>query len=80
MNLLPFFPKENVLIYQSYPSIRIQFMKSVTIPAHCDSDSIGNHPIGEKNFIIPITRMRNTNSIYIESEPNKKDFKSIELH
>tara|TARA_B100001758_G_scaffold2877_1_gene2341 strand:+ start:6878 stop:8731 length:1854 start_codon:yes stop_codon:yes gene_type:complete len=74
------FPKEKYLIYQSYPSIRIQFMESKTIPPHKDSDSLSNHPIGEKNFIIPITKMKDTNSIYIESKPDKKDFKSIELN
>tara|TARA_B110001469_G_C9648399_1_gene329358 strand:- start:5288 stop:7141 length:1854 start_codon:yes stop_codon:yes gene_type:complete len=74
-----FFPQEDILIYQSYPSIRIQYMESRTIPPHKDSDKISNHPIGEKNFIIPITKMYNTNSIYIESESDKKDFKSINL-
>jgi len=74
-----FFPNEQHIIYQSYPSIRIQFMKSKTIPPHKDSDQLSNHPIGEKNFLIPITKMKNTNSIYIESFPDKKDFESIEL-
>lgn len=74
-----FFPNEQNIIYQSYPSIRIQFMKSKTIPPHKDSDQLSNHPIGEKNFLIPITKMQNTNSIYIESIPDKKDFESIEL-
>ena len=27
-----------------------------------DSDSLSNHPLGEKNFLIPITEMKNTNS------------------
>lgn len=75
-----FFPEEKYLIYQSYPSIRIQYMESKSVPPHKDSDHLSNHPIGEKNFIIPITKMKNTNSIYVESEPDKKDFKSIELN
>ena len=74
-----FFPGEKYLIYQSFPSIRIQFMESKTIPPHKDSDQLSNHPIGEKNFLIPITDMRDTNSIYIESEPDKKDFESVNL-
>ena len=73
------FPDEDILIYQSFPSIRIQYMESVVIPPHYDSDHLSNHPVGEKNFLIPITKMKDTNSIYIESEPEKKDFKSIEL-
>ena len=75
-----FFNDEKYLIFQSYPSIRIQFMESRTIPPHKDSDNLSNHPLGEKNFLIPITKMKDTNSIYIESEPDKEDFKSIELN
>ena len=74
-----FFPDEEIMIFQSFPSIRIQYMESVVIPPHYDSDHLSNHPIGEKNFIIPITKMGNTNTIFIESEPNKKDFKNINL-
>lgn len=74
-----FFPNEKALVYQSFPSIRIQFMNSVAIPPHADSDSIGNHPLGEKNFILPLTRMKNTNRLFIESEPGKKDFQGIDI-
>ena len=74
-----FFSDEKLLIYQSYPSIRFQFENSVAVPPHCDSDEIGKHPLGEKNFIIPITTMSNTNSLYIESKPNKGDFESVYL-
>ena len=74
-----FFSEEEIILYQSYPSIRFQYMESVTIPPHKDSDSLSNHPLGEKNFIIPITEMKNTNSIQIESKPDLKDFKSIHL-
>ena len=75
-----FFPDEKYIIYQSYPSIRIQYPNSIAIPPHKDSDYLSNHPLYEKNFIIPITEMKNTNSIYIESEEDKKDFKSITLN
>ncbi len=74
-----FFPNEKYLLYQSFPSIRIQYPKSVAVPPHKDSDSLSNHPLGEKNFLLPITEMKNTNSIYIESVPDKKDYKSINL-
>lgn len=74
-----FFPNEKYMIFQSFPSIRFQYMNSVTIPPHKDSDHLSNHPFGEKNFLIPITEMKNTNSIYIESVCDKKDFKSVHL-
>ena len=73
------FPDEKVYIYQSFPSIRIQFHNNVVIPPHYDSDKIGNHPIGEKNFILPITKMYGSNRLFIESEPDKKDFQGIDL-
>jgi len=76
---LHFFPDEEIIIYQSYPSVRFQFMESVTIPPHKDSDSLSNHPLGEKNFIIPITEMKDTNTIQIESKPDTKDFKAVHL-
>ena len=75
-----FFPNEKYMIFQTFPSIRLQFMESVTIPPHKDIDELSNHPLGEKNFLIPITKMYKTKSINIESAPDKKDFKSIELN
>jgi perosamine synthetase len=74
-----FFSEEDVLIYQSFPSIRFQFIGNMAVPAHCDSDSIGKHPLGEKNFLIPITDMKNTARLFIESEPEKGDFQGVDL-
>lgn len=73
------YPNESILIYQSFPSIRFQFIGNKAIPAHCDSDSIGKHPLGEKNFLIPITDMKNTSRLFIESQPEKGDFQGIDL-
>ena len=74
-----FFKDEDLLIYQSFPSIRIQYDNSVVIPPHCDSDSLACHPLGEKNFLLPITDMKDTNTIHIESEQNKGDFQPINM-
>jgi perosamine synthetase len=74
-----FYIDEDVLIYQSYPSIRFQFENSIAVPEHYDADEKASHPLGEKNFLIPITKMENTNTILIESEPRKKDFKNINM-
>ena len=41
---------ETYMIYQSFPSIRIQYMDSVVVPPHYDSDHLSNHPDGEKIF------------------------------
>jgi perosamine synthetase len=72
------FPSEDIFIFQSYPSIRIQYHENIVIPPHYDSDDLGKHPIGEKNFILPVTRMYGTNTIFIESEPRKEDFQPLE--
>uniref|UniRef100_A0A6C0KWY7 DegT/DnrJ/EryC1/StrS aminotransferase family protein n=1 Tax=viral metagenome TaxID=1070528 RepID=A0A6C0KWY7_9ZZZZ len=73
------FPKETQIIYQSFPSVRFQFINNVAIPPHYDSDEIGCHPLGEKNFLIPITSMYGTNRIFLESEPGKGDFEGMTL-
>lgn len=74
-----FFPEEKVMIFQSFPSIRIQYHNSTVIPPHYDSDDLGKHPLGEKNFILPITKMHETSSIHIESEPGQQDFSAINM-
>lgn len=75
-----FFPEEKAIIYQSFPSVRFQFVNNIAVPPHCDSDDLGKHPLGEKNFLIPITKMFGTNRLFIESEPGKKDFDGIDLN
>lgn len=74
------FPEEEVYIYQSFPSIRIQYFNNTVIPPHCDSDHLAKHPTGEKNFLLPITKMYGTNRLFIESEPEKKDYQGIDLN
>lgn len=73
------FPDQEYLIYQSFPSIRFQFPNSVAVPPHCDSDSIGRHPLGEKNFLLPITKMHGSKRIFIERTPTSNDFVGIDL-
>ena len=74
-----FYPEEEFFIYQSFPSVRFQYPESVAVPPHKDSDHLSNHPFGEKNFLTPITEMKDTNSIWVESKEDKKDFKSYHL-
>jgi perosamine synthetase len=74
-----FFPDETFMIYQSFPSIRLQFKNNITVPPHYDSDTKGNHPVGEKNFLLPITKMYGTNRLFIESAPGTGNFKGIDL-
>ena len=68
-------------LYQRFPSYRIQLPnnKAVTL-VHCDSDENHKHPLGEINFLFPLTEMKNTNSVWVESEPGLGDFKPMEAN
>ena len=74
------YSNEDVLIYQSYPSIRIQFPNNTVVPPHYDADEIGCHPIGEQNFLLPVTSMTDTRRLFIETEPRKGDFIGIDMN
>ncbi len=74
-----FFPEEEYLIYQSFPSVRFQFKNNVAVPPHYDSDHIGCHPLGEKNFIVPVTDMYGSKRLFVESSPGAADFRGIDL-
>jgi len=74
-----FFSSEELLIYQSYPSIRFQFENSKAVPEHYDADEKASHPLGEKNFLLAVTEMKDTNALHIESIPGKRDFKAMNM-
>lgn len=74
-----FFPEYEYILYQSFPSVRFQFPKSIAVPPHKDADHLSNHPLGEKNFILPIVGMKNTASLFIEDKPDSKNFQNINL-
>lgn len=67
-------------LYQKTPSFRIHLPKMKAVSEfHCDSDENYNHPIGEINFITPLTDMWDTNAVWAESEKMKGDYKSFDL-
>jgi hypothetical protein len=75
-----YFPNENKIVVQKTPNIRIHFPETTAIGKlqsdpnnlyvgiHSDSDF--GHSVNEINFILPITNMYDTNSIYFEPFPN----------
>ena len=66
------------IIYQKWPTFRVHLPDNLAVGAwHTDSDF--NHPEGEINFMLPITKMFESNTVIIESEPGLKDFRQIEL-
>jgi hypothetical protein len=77
----PLYPEETHILYQKTPNLRISFPLTTAIGRRPETDPdeyiIGlhndaefGHPPEEMNFIIPITRMYSTNSIYYEETPN----------
>ena len=66
--------------YQYLPSFRIQLPNDhqAVYTWHYDSDNLHRHPKGEINIWLPLTRCYGTNTMWIESEPFKLDFKPLE--
>ena len=66
-------------LYQKFPTFRVHLpnLKAVT-KWHYDADRDHRHPLGEINFILPITNMFETNTIWCETAPNRHDYKPIE--
>ena len=65
-------------VFQKWPSFRVHLPNNVAVGGwHTDGDY--NHPKGEVNFILPVTRMYESNSVIVESLPGKKDFHQIEM-
>jgi hypothetical protein len=90
----PLYPEETHILYQKTPNLRISFPLTTAIGRRPETDPddiiIGlhndsefGHPPEEMNFVIPITRMYSTNSIYYEESPHSNtdynDYSCLEL-
>ena len=76
--LLPFLGLNEALL-QIYPNFRVQFPENKAITtSHYDSDTLHKHPYGEINFIIALTDMYDTNTIWTEKHCRRKDFVPLE--
>ena len=65
-------------LYQKTPSFRIHLPGMMAVSEfHCDTDENYNHPIGEINFIMPLTDMWDTNAVWAESERMKGDYRPM---
>ncbi len=72
--------KKERVYYQTFPNFRISFPGNVAVSTwHKDSDSENLHPKGEINFFLPVTDSYDTNTLWIESEPDKADYSPINL-
>lgn len=74
------YPNDNQFLFQTLPSFRVQLPNNVAVTEyHYDSMPKYNHPDGEINFILPITEMFDTNTVWAESQQNKGDFKPMNM-
>ena len=72
--ILPYLGLSEAL-YQTYPTFRVQLPNNVAVVIeHYDSDSNHNHPVGEINFILALTDMYDTNTVWVEKKSRFKDF------
>ena len=77
-NFVSSFLEDENLVYQHRPSLRVHLNHNKAVGEfHKDSDY--NHPIEEVNFFVPMTVSSETSTIWVESEPNKRDFRPINL-
>ena len=78
--ILPYLNLDEAL-YQTTPTFRIHLPNNKAIVVeHYDSDNRHNHPNGEINFIIALTDMFDTNSIWIEKTPRFNDYVPVILN
>ena len=66
------------IIFQSKPTLRVHIPDNISVGNyHIDSDY--GHPVQEINLWLPFNNSKNTSSLWLESSPNKKDFKPYNL-
>lgn len=74
----PYFCNQKKIIYQKYPSFRIQYPGQMAVTTkHYDHDKNHKHPVGELNVFLPITRLFPENTMWIESLPGLGDFHPV---
>lgn len=76
--LLPYLGLNEALL-QVYPNFRIQLPNNIAVCIeHYDSDEKHHHPNGEINFIVALTDMFDTNTIWTEKTCRFRDFVPLE--
>jgi hypothetical protein len=71
---------EPEFVYQKFPTFRVHLPNNVAVTEfHKDSQPGYNHPEGEINFVIPLTKMYDSNTIWAESSPGKNNIQPLNL-
>lgn len=66
-------------LFQKFPSYRVQLPNNKAVERwHFDSDADHSHPLGELNYILPITPMFQTNAVWAESKVGLGDYHPME--
>lgn len=73
------FPHRDDMMYQKIPTFRVHLPNNKSVGGTSHKDSDYNHPSGEINFLVPLTSMRGSNSVFYETHPGYKDFRFKEL-
>ncbi len=80
-NLIKYLEKEHIkekIIFQKKPTLRVHIPDNLSVGSyHTDSDY--GHPSEEINFWLPFNESKNSAALWVESEPNKGDFKPINV-
>lgn len=72
------FIPEKMFLFQKFPSYRIHLPNNKAVTTwHYDSDALHGHPDGEINFVLPLTDMFSSNSIWVESFPGNHEFSAM---
>lgn len=66
------------LVVQDRPTFRIHWHNNLSV-GEFHKDSKYDHPNTEINFWIPVTKAFDTNTIWIESEPDKGDYTPVNM-
>tara|TARA_R110000824_G_scaffold318633_1_gene505775 strand:+ start:1679 stop:2374 length:696 start_codon:yes stop_codon:yes gene_type:complete len=71
---------EGSFVYQTFPSFRVHIPNDQAIHKwHYDSDEDHNHPDWEINFQIALTKIWDSNAMWVESIPGLGDFQPVEM-
>ncbi|KAL6077201.1 Fe2OG dioxygenase domain-containing protein [Balamuthia mandrillaris] len=69
---------DDLIIFQTSPTFRVHLPNNVCVgKKHRDGDY--HHPSGEINYWLPFTAVFDTNGMYVESQPDKGDFHSVDM-
>ena len=64
------------IYYQKIPNIRFHFPENLGV-GRFHKDSEFGHPEEEDNFFLPLTPALNTNTMWVETKPDKEDYKPM---